>query len=75
MSKKSNIIQRVAAFSQQVVMFVGYMDGRKEENSDISLLACANEFIERYGLECEPETLRQQYYNYCEVQKMYQKSK
>lgn len=75
MRNESNIFQRVAAFSQQVVMFVGYVHGAQTIDPKISIRQCAFDFVARYDLECEETTLENQYHRYMEVQRLYQREK
>jgi hypothetical protein len=75
MRTQSNIFQRVAAFSQQVVFFVGYVHGAQTIDPKVSIRQCAFDFVNRYDLECDEHTLECQYNRYMEVQRLYQKEK
>jgi hypothetical protein len=75
MRPKANIYQKVAAQQTMVVILYGWVEGRREENNDLTIWECVQQFAQDKDLDCDINTLYQQYKAYAATFRQFQKEK
>ena len=75
MRPKANIYQKVAAQQTMVVILYGWVEGRREENHDLTIWECVQQFAQDKDLDCDIHTLYQQYKAYAATFRQFQKEK
>ena len=75
MRPKANIYQKVAAQQTMVVILYGWVEGRREENNDLTIWECVQQFAQDKDLDCDIHTLYQQYKTYAATFRQFQKEK
>jgi hypothetical protein len=75
MRPKANIYQKVAAQQTMVIILYGWVEGRREENSDLTIWECVQQFAQDKDLDCDIHTLYQQYKAYAATFRQFQKEK
>lgn len=75
MRPKANIYQKVAAQQTMVVILYGWVEGRREENNDLTIWECVQQFAQDKDLDYDIHTLYQQYKAYAATFRQFQKEK
>jgi len=75
MRPKANIYQRVAAHQTMVIILYGWIEGRREENSELTIWECVQQFVKEKDIDCDINTLYQQYKAYAAIFRQFQRDK